>query len=355
MKILVYGAGTLGSLCAARLQQAGWEVTLLGRGQRLAELREHGVVLEEYFTKEREAAPVPVVEALGPDDAYDWVIVIVGRAQAPTVLPALAANHVTPNVLFMGNWAAGPEELTRALGRERVLLGFVMAAGTRLGHVVSYSQGPAGKPGECPIGELDGQLSDRLRQIVAIFEKAGMPVSIQTNIDAYLKYHAALVWPLYAGLYLADLDLGRLAKTRDAQLLVGRAWRECFKVLAAHGLPVTPRALALFRWMPEPLLVRIAPKRLTSPGMGLGFAHAHGALAEFQALGEDLYALARQTKLATPNLDRLYTVLATQAAPLPEGSASLAVDYRPVWAGLLAAGGLALGLAALVAWLSRRR
>ncbi len=34
MDILVYGAGVLGSLYAARLQQAGQHVTILARGPR---------------------------------------------------------------------------------------------------------------------------------------------------------------------------------------------------------------------------------------------------------------------------------------------------------------------------------
>ena len=34
MKILFYGAGVLGSLFAARLQESGQEVSILARGQR---------------------------------------------------------------------------------------------------------------------------------------------------------------------------------------------------------------------------------------------------------------------------------------------------------------------------------
>ncbi len=40
MKILFYGAGVLGSLYAARLQESGQEVSILARGQRLAQ---HGL------------------------------------------------------------------------------------------------------------------------------------------------------------------------------------------------------------------------------------------------------------------------------------------------------------------------
>ena len=53
MKILVYGAGVLGSLYAARLQAAGQDVTLLARGQRRADLQQHGVMLENVVSAQR--------------------------------------------------------------------------------------------------------------------------------------------------------------------------------------------------------------------------------------------------------------------------------------------------------------
>jgi prephenate dehydrogenase len=43
-KILVHGAGPLGSLFAGRLHEAGYRVSLLARGQRLDDLQEHGVM-----------------------------------------------------------------------------------------------------------------------------------------------------------------------------------------------------------------------------------------------------------------------------------------------------------------------
>ncbi len=61
MKILVYGTGPLGSLFAARLQTAGHDVSILARGQRLIDLREHGIVLEDALTGARTTTYVTVV------------------------------------------------------------------------------------------------------------------------------------------------------------------------------------------------------------------------------------------------------------------------------------------------------
>ncbi len=47
MDILIYGAGVVGSVYAARLQEAGHNVSLLARGQRTVSLRTHGIQLED--------------------------------------------------------------------------------------------------------------------------------------------------------------------------------------------------------------------------------------------------------------------------------------------------------------------
>jgi 2-dehydropantoate 2-reductase len=119
MRILVYGAGVIGSFNAARLSAAGHDVSLLARGARPAELREHGVVLEDTRSGLPTAMRVPLVERLDPDDAYDLVVVAMRRNQVPAILPDLARSARTPSVLFLGNNAAGPAPWVAALGPER--------------------------------------------------------------------------------------------------------------------------------------------------------------------------------------------------------------------------------------------
>jgi hypothetical protein len=53
MKILVFGAGVIGTLYAARLQEAGHRVTILARSSRLADIRRHGLVLEDVVSGAR--------------------------------------------------------------------------------------------------------------------------------------------------------------------------------------------------------------------------------------------------------------------------------------------------------------
>ena len=149
-KILVYGAGPLGSLFAARLQKGGNDVSILARGQRLDDLRQHGVVLVDAQTKVQTITHVNVVEELKPDDAYDLVLVIMRKNYVLDILPILAANRRTPNILFLSNNAAGPDAYVEALGKERVLIGFPNSAGYREGHVVHCLTGTEDDPAFVP-------------------------------------------------------------------------------------------------------------------------------------------------------------------------------------------------------------
>jgi len=97
MKILVYGAGVIGSVYAARLQEAGYNVTLFARGQRADTLRTQGLILEDASTGKRTTTPIAIIDHLAPTESYDLVIVTVRLDQVASVLPTLAANQHIPS------------------------------------------------------------------------------------------------------------------------------------------------------------------------------------------------------------------------------------------------------------------
>jgi 2-dehydropantoate 2-reductase len=72
------------------------------------------------------------------------------------------------------------------------------------------------------MGELDGRTTPRLKQIAEAFESAGLPVTFNPNMDAWLKTHVALILSIGGALYMAGGDNYRLARTRDALVLMVR-------------------------------------------------------------------------------------------------------------------------------------
>lgn len=129
MRVLMLGAGVIGSFNAARLTDAGRDLTLLARGRRLEDLREHSVVLEDFRTGQR---TVTTGSAGGSAQARQCLRFDHRCRESRSALlrlPVLAQNHRIPSVLFLGNNAAGPQEMVDALGRDRVLLGMPNTGG----------------------------------------------------------------------------------------------------------------------------------------------------------------------------------------------------------------------------------
>ena len=352
MEILVFGAGVIGSQYAARLRQAGNMVTLLARGQRATDLREHGILLEAANTGRTETVHVSVKEGLEDDDAYDLAIVAVRDNQIPEVLPILAANHQTPNLLFLGNNPAGAGEIVKAVGRERVMVGFGGLGGERVGRVVRYYARTGRAYARTYLGELDGSVSSRLIKTAITLSEARLGPVLVPNMDAWLKTHAAIISPLALALYSAGGDNYRLAHTPDSLLLAVRAIRESLNVLSALNIPITPASYRILAWIPEPLAVALLRSIVNTQGAEINITgHANSARDEMGKVADEFMELVKASGKPAYALTELRSWLEPAQPPLERGSASLPQDARTLWIG---AGALLL-LAALGILGGRRR
>lgn len=315
MKVLVIGAGVLGSVYAARLAQAGQVVTIFARGRRLNEIREYGLVLINEQTQRQTVTRVETVDALNPDDQYDLVLVLVRKNQLASVLPCLANSRGTPQVLFMVNNAAGPGEIIQQLGRERVILGFPGAGGERDGHVVRYRI-VNGLLQPTTVGELDGLRTARIEEIASILAKAGFPTAISTHIDAWLKTHAVFVSPIANAIYLAGGSNYSLARHPNGLARMIAAMREGFRVLHALGIPVTPAKFRAIEWLPKPLLIAMCRVVFNTRQAELVLArHANSARDEMGQIAREVQQLAAEAGVATPHSNDLANYIGVESLP----------------------------------------
>jgi len=74
MRIVVRGAGVIGSVYGGWLARSGHEVTLLARGQQVADLRVQGLVLGRQLRTAQENS-LPVVDGPSLEDRYDLAVV----------------------------------------------------------------------------------------------------------------------------------------------------------------------------------------------------------------------------------------------------------------------------------------
>src|SRR5487761_685212 len=240
MKLLVYGAGVTGSLFSARLHEAGHDVSLLARGERLAALREHGVQLAEGDSPAVRRVPVPVVEH--PAGGYDLIAVFVRAHQADAVLQSLAG--------FM----------TRRV--------------------------------PMPVGEPDGRATPRLERIVRAFRTAGINAKAEPQMDAWLKTHAAFAVPLGQAVLAAGGPVALAADPGAVRAMI-RLMRQN---LAAMPTTAVPRGFVVLQTLPEGLLAAMLRRFLRSPTAahsGLNNATPAAEAAELEQTAEQMRAYAR--------------------------------------------------------------
>ncbi len=308
MNVLVYGAGVIGSVYAARLQEAGYTVSLLARGQRAVSLRTHGILLENIRTGQQTTTRVSIVEHLASMDSYDVVLVTVRLDQLESVLPSLAANHQIPTVLFLLNNPDGMPRL-EMLDPHRVLLGFPSIGGSRQGEVIRYAHYPA--VAQTMLGKEDGRVTLRLRQLVTAFKKAGFSVALNSDMQSWLKTHAVFDACILAAVAMTQGSSAKLGRTRKHVVMMIQAVREGLRALQAQNIPITPLSMkVLFLWMPRWFAVLCLQYILQSSIATLSLdSGLQGGLDEVSQMARDILAQLQKSSLPTPTLNRLMEFL----------------------------------------------
>lgn len=286
MKLLVYGAGVLGSSFAVQMHEAGHDVSLLARGERLTALRRHGVQLAEQGSRTVRRVQIKIVE--NPIEGYDLITVLVRAHQLDAVLQSLAG--VDGDVLFMLNWAGGARPLTAALGPGRVLLGFPTTGGIMDGDVVRHrTPSLLTRMVAMPIGEPDGRSTPRLARLVREFRAAGIRAVPESQMVARLTTHAAVTVPLGQAVHAA----GGPAVLADDPAAIRAMLHHMRQNLAALNAPPVPRGFAALRILPDGLLLPVLRRFLRSATVaysGLGTSTPATEVAELDQLAAQLRA-----------------------------------------------------------------
>lgn len=309
MKILVFGAGPIGRWLALRLHQGGRDVTLLARGKTHEALQKEGIVLIDGFTGERQTAHVRLVEALAPNDRFDLVVVAMRKSSRLAVCPTLAANEYLENTLFLGNDVSGFQHYFDHLSHEQVLLGFPRVGGGWDGEHLVFVDGdkPGKHDGPLHIGELDGKTRSRTERIQELFEGAGVPVELESDIDGWLKYHFAFMGPTAGVVLEHGGDVHAVAADKESLRQYILACREAGNVLRAVGYKKRqPPVFNLYYWQPVWLGVKLFRGFFTSRKVETQIGlHASEVGEEVQQMMEEFEELKTEAGIETPNLDQL--------------------------------------------------
>ena len=186
MRIVVLGAGAMGSLVAARLALSGADVVLLGRpSDHLSRIERDGLDLIELDgarqTVRLRATADPAVAA----DVELLVILVKSWATADAIGPLRAYVPAGASVLTLQNGLGNAGQIRTALGEDvprELLVGITAEAALREhpGQVRHTGTGSAA------IGRPDGAVTPRLAAAASAFTAAGLPTVAVPDIERWV-------------------------------------------------------------------------------------------------------------------------------------------------------------------------
>lgn len=319
MKILVVGAGVIGTLYGGRLALAGHDVTVLARGERLAQIAVHGLLLEDALSGEVREIRAAAVSTPPANIRFDLVLTAVRDRQLPDVLPWLDALQGRPDILFMVNCPLRVAELVGRYGIDRTMFGFPGAGGVHVGATVRFADA---RQQPTTFGPVAGQRPERMKEIARHFRDAGFSAVVIADMEAWLKTHAFLVVAICGALYANGGRSARLAADGQALRRLVDGLREGMYCVRALGLvPSPPRLRLMAAWLPMPLLLFLLRRFFASDLAALVIdGHANAAPDDMRDLAADCRTMIAKAGTSAPAFSSLCSEVERRAATAAEAA-----------------------------------
>lgn len=228
MKIVIVGAGALGSIIAASLARSGAAVAVVARGRRADLLETQGITLTGLADFNQK------VEVIRPGCAgieANYVIVCTKTFDTADALSGLQFIR-PPTALSLQNGVRKNEVLKSVYGAGQVL----GAAATVSGELLDDGRVRFTLNNSLPLGELDGALSPRALALAQVLRDAGLAAEAVDNIRSveWTKYAGFL--PLMAVSLLTRLPTGRAMSDPRSARIAAQLIGEVAALAAASGV-----------------------------------------------------------------------------------------------------------------------
>ena len=247
-RILVYGAGVIGSYYATLLAAAGEDVSLLARGRRLEQLRTR--------------KDITVLDRVDYCDRFDFIFVAVRSNQMLSALEALRGN-VSETLVTLANSNGDYTAWEEAARKGRLLPAFPGAGGSIDSEGVLHAKLTPRWIQPTVYGEIDGNRTERSAALGALFCKSGIPSCEVKDISAWQRCHLGLVVPL-ADAYALSETPEAVWKDRPVIHRTAMALRSNVKALRREGVRLDPVWLHGIRSLPTFVVVSILRKVFAS-------------------------------------------------------------------------------------------
>jgi 2-dehydropantoate 2-reductase len=244
-RLLIFGAGVIGSVYALRFAQYGLDVTMLARGKRLDALKRNGLRYNDNGTIKQ--IPIKTIEKLDNDDIYNFIFVPVRYDQAESALTVIK-NNQSKSIVTLTN-TIGYDSWLEIVG-DRLLPGFPGAGGD-IKEDVLYAQFGSEKHQGTIFGEINGLTTERVKELAQIFESVDLHYEIQKDIQAFHISHTALAIVnkhFYTNDGMVDLESARSVSTLSK---IAADIKQNIHLIEQSGIPVIPPETKAMGELPE--------------------------------------------------------------------------------------------------------
>ncbi len=233
MKIVILGAGGLGSVIGAHLGRAGEEVICIARGPRATFVREHGLRIAGLAN-----FIVPVTVITDPQEVRDADVLMVTVKTYDTDSALASVRHMdVGSLLSLQNGVLKNEQLAHVFGWERVLGAATFVGGELLPDgTVRFTLNEGFAVGELPTGT-----SERVHSLVATLNRAGIRAEASPEIQT-VEWSKYVVFVGSTSLaVLTRLEVFKCLKDADLALVWVRLIQETAALAAQLGIPLEDR------------------------------------------------------------------------------------------------------------------
>ncbi|MFP4142566.1 MAG: ketopantoate reductase family protein [Thermoplasmata archaeon] len=232
MKICVMGAGAVGGYFGGKLALNGNDVSFIARGDHLEVLKKDGLKVESTVHEDFQIS-VKATDDPGEIGTVDLVLFTVkayDTEQAGEQIRPLIGSDTT--ILSLQNGIDNEKILSEMYGEEKVVGGvaYILSRLKESGIIHHESLG------RIEIGELDGEVSERLNNIKKIFEDSGIGCSITTDITKVLWRKLAFNCGLNAITALTESSLDVILNIKESREVFRSSIKEALKVGIASGV-----------------------------------------------------------------------------------------------------------------------
>ena len=227
------GSGAMGCLYGGMLAEAGCSVTLIDVWKdHIETINAEGLKIEGLSGSRTIRNIHGVTDPADAGEADLVVIFVKATMTEQAMYDARSLVGPGTSVLTLQNGLGNVEKLCRVVDEHQVLAGTTGHGSTLVGPGHIRHAGA----GDTIIGELDGKRSERIETLAALFEKAGMPTKISTNVMGLIWTKLIVNIGINALTALTGLKNGRLLDFPETSEMLASAVKEACAVAEAKGI-----------------------------------------------------------------------------------------------------------------------